>query len=154
MNPTKAYTFVQFFTQFQAVSVAIFYRFHCLYRVLCPTLTTAGSLYSLILISTESESAISGESNSNLAAFSTPKSTLIESVPVTVTLGLSDVKEFRLENEEGLSVVTITGLRVNISNSSSDFESLHLYLTNGSGDSRIKLPEKLPELIYGGMVPF
>jgi hypothetical protein len=71
------------------------------------------------------ESVISGESNSNQAALSTPKSNIIEPVPVTVTLGLSDVKEFGLENDDGLSAVTLTGLRVYISNPSVAFGFPH-----------------------------
>jgi hypothetical protein len=64
-------------------------------------------------------------------------------------LGLSDVKEFRLENDDGLSAVTLTGFRVYNSNPSADFGSLHLYLINGSDDFGTTLPEKLFESIYG-----
>jgi hypothetical protein len=72
-----------------------------------PGLTTAGSSYSLMLISTAPER--SGLSNSSQAGDSTPKSRRIDPVPFTSTPQSGVVTESRPLNEAGASVDAATG---------------------------------------------
>ena len=81
VNPPETHAFVEALVEFQPVGLAVCGGAAVFIQCSGPALTTPGSLYSLMLISTLPER--SGLSNSSHAALSTPKSNRMEPGPLT-----------------------------------------------------------------------